>query len=68
MGPSPGRPAGPSPQSWRRCWPAPGAGGAGRCVRRRAPSVILAEAIIDAYSLDDDEAEMLLAEAVDAGR
>jgi DNA-binding XRE family transcriptional regulator len=36
---------------------------------RRAPSVIVAENIIDAYRLPDESAEMLLAVAVtDAGR
>lgn len=32
---------------------------------RRAPSVITAQSIIDAYDLDDDQADMLMAEAVD---
>jgi len=37
--------------------------------RRRAPSTVLAGNIIDAYDLDDAQADMLLAEAVDnAGR
>lgn len=33
---------------------------------RRAPSGITAERIIDAYDLDDDQASMLMTEAVDS--